>query len=861
MWDLRKAFPFGRISIRNSLMFAAAMVVACFTFIFATAPNTYAEAATWNGNVITYEGHQYSPVPDGKAGDGRDIPDGAKVYGYSETTSTGSGGATQKAYLIYFAPGTDPPKATSATYATYDFDTGTTKFSNKSAEQKIELTPESDSSKPTTSCDSTFTAGIGWIVCPVTKFLAGAMDWMYGVLSSFLAVRPLQTNLETPLYRAWSFMRNFANVAFVMAFLVIIYSQVTSIGISNYSIKKLFPRLIIAAILVNVSYWVCAILVDVSNILGYSIQDLFIMMRNNLVGPEGNGWNVASWTSISGFILSGGTAAVAGGIGAYSLIAGAGGAVYMLVPILVGVIMAVLIALLVMAARQALITVLIILSPLAFVAYLLPNTEKYFDKWKDLLQTMLVMFPLFSIIFGGSQLAGVAIIQNANSINLIILGMAVQVAPLVVTPLLVKFSGGLIGRLAGMVNNPNKGAIDRTRKWATDRAEQHKARTLANPTNNRFKRAAQAIDRRDRRRKGWLAVNQDMAEANWANHQDSHAIHQAHEEAKMHKEMGEAVSQAAVDRLRTTNGSRIQLRDVNLRVAKLDVDVAEARANAQWENLRADSANNPLNNVPANLQHQAQQARQHTLGAAVVARQIQSAQMMQQNELASALEASTTLQQQAGGIDPAGAQRALAQALTQQQKTRNEAVDNALSVIKHNNLTDMEAVQLSFGTTVKGIDATDDVKEAAIKRIAGGGNIDALNQMIEGLDLSDTTGNANHRVALTTALKANSARPKYMGFSVMSEIEQGVPGGFGQSGMDAAIKKAVEKKLSAETLVAQDADGIARIFDAINRNPASYTPAQIAHLKQQIVDARGSNILKTRIADEQQVEFDKIMQL
>ncbi len=48
---------------------------------------------------------------------------------------------------------------------------------------------------------------------------------------------------------------------------------------------------------------------------------------------------------------------------------------FLLFPILVSGALAVLIAVLLLAARQALITVLIIASPLAFVAYLLPNTQ------------------------------------------------------------------------------------------------------------------------------------------------------------------------------------------------------------------------------------------------------------------------------------------------------------------------------------------------------------------------------------------------------------------------------------------------------------------------------------------------------
>src|SRR5688500_15387690 len=205
------------------------------------------------------------------------------------------------------------------------------------------------------------------------------MVWMFDILRDFLTVRPVQTTYDTAMVRSWSVVLHFANYAFVIAFLIIIYSQVTGVGISNYGLKRILPRLIVAAILVNISYWICAVAIDLSNIIGTSLQELFIGIRNTLVGTEGNGWDTISWQSITGFILSGGTAAVLTGIGINVLLGGAvTGAAFFLVPMLVTVLAAVLVALLVMALRQAFITILVIISPLAFVAYLLPNTEKYF---------------------------------------------------------------------------------------------------------------------------------------------------------------------------------------------------------------------------------------------------------------------------------------------------------------------------------------------------------------------------------------------------------------------------------------------------------------------------------------------------
>ncbi|HSW91199.1 MAG TPA: hypothetical protein VLG09_00955, partial [Candidatus Saccharimonadales bacterium] len=82
-------------------------------------------------------------------------------------------------------------------------------------------------------------------------------------------------------------------------------------------------------------------------------------------------------------------------------------------------------------------------------------------------------------VFSGSQLAGDVIIQNANSIIIVILGLAVKIAPIAITPLLMKVSGSLLGKVAGVVNNPRKGILDRTRNMAQERADAHTSRALA----------------------------------------------------------------------------------------------------------------------------------------------------------------------------------------------------------------------------------------------------------------------------------------------------------------------------------------------------------------------------------------------
>lgn len=310
-------------------------------------------------------------------------------------------------------------------------------------------------------CDSPTTCvieAVGWIVCPVMNFTAGIVDAAYSFVTALLKVQPLLTTGGTAgIYNAWVVMRNIANIAFVIVFLFIIFSQLTSMGVSNYGVKKLLPRLVIAAILVNVSFWICAIAVDLSNIIGSSMLQVFQVVEVAIpneastgIGGSGDGWQ-----GIVGGLLAGTIAA--GTIYYVGLSA--------LIPALLAALVAIITVFLVLTLRQALIILLIVIAPLAFVAYLLPNTEGWFTKWRKLLMTLLLMYPIIALIFGASALASQIVMSTAGgNIVIQIMGACIAIVPLALTPLVMKTAGGLLNRFGGIVNNAEKGPIDRLRK-------------------------------------------------------------------------------------------------------------------------------------------------------------------------------------------------------------------------------------------------------------------------------------------------------------------------------------------------------------------------------------------------------------
>lgn len=252
---------------------------------------------------------------------------------------------------------------------------------------------------------------MGWILCPAIETFGKIGDSVFQQLSdAFLETEPeLVSNDPKGTKYAWEFARNIANILFIIAFLVIIYSQITSAGLSNYGIKRMLPRLIIAAILVNISYYICQAMVDISNIMGYEIQNFLVNAAREIS-------DVAAMPPQGGFIDAStsngtlGTIAVAGlAIAAY---------VWVILPILMlgvtTVVVTVLVVIVILLLRKALIILLVVASPIAFVCYLLPNTEKFFSKWLNMFWQLLMVFPVISLLFGGGQLAS-SIILAAGS--------------------------------------------------------------------------------------------------------------------------------------------------------------------------------------------------------------------------------------------------------------------------------------------------------------------------------------------------------------------------------------------------------------------------------------------------------------
>lgn len=821
------------------ILLIAGMLVGIFLNTLTHSISVYAVDAEWSGHNLTYNKEKYTKISDDKKIKQFNLPDNSLVYVNEDKNK-------KETKVIYF-PSSEISSLSSATYAVYSFTPPNTYEQTSNSTISIESPSENSTG---TSCD---VQGIGWIICPVSNWLADGIDFMYSALQEFLKTKPLETtNQNSGIYLAWVIMRNISNVAFIVAFLVIIYSQLTSVGISNYGVKKMLPRLIIAAVLVNLSFTFCAVLLDLSNVTGYAFQDAFMGIKNTIstVGENtGVGW---TWSEVIVMILSNG--ALAGGV--VATVAMGAELLPLALSALVGIGLVLLLVLLIMAARQALIVILIIISPLAFVCYLLPGTEKWFKKWRDLFFTMLVFFPAFAVIFGGAQLAGIIIIQNATGANggiMQILGMVVQVIPLALAPIIMKLSGGVLGKFAGFVNDKNKGLYDRTKNYAKDRRETIKNKKLANANMARFNpnRLRRWADHKGRAFKKDLETSQKNAENSF---RDTARYKKLDLDARQASRRSDLLSaqddnrytEATLGHAPTDTYGKRPLYDRALRTV--------IPTYATRQDLKAHQQQAAFMNDIKDLETE--------IATAGLIKN--NAQRQQHSEFAEQLINNKELREKAGGhvlVDDKGnllgADAALASAISTNRSEFSKSVDEAHQIMKHYKLSSEQRQKISLGNSVTLSDGTvlDSnnifVREAAIEEQIKYGTVTEVAQLV-----SELPPEFYSSVAAALASSGVKDKASFMGGKLIDDMVKGTINSR-QDLLNYCADWLQGGKYKPETLATTDADGVKLLIEAVN-NTSIISEEKRASIKKTIDTILSDEKLSASVIDAAKDQFKNL---
>lgn len=273
---------------------------------------------------------------------------------------------------------------------------------------------------------------LGWILTPICDAATWATITVGDTITDILYISPItQDGTSGSIYDAWKSFRDVANAFLVLVFLIAIFAQVLPIDIDSYTVKKILPRIIAATIAIQLSYFICQIMIDISNVLGFGVKSIF-----EAVVP------VATTGGIGTNIINGGLTAA---IGAGVTIAFIGPVLMLIGAALISMITVIV----TVQLRQVIIILLVLASPLAILAWTLPNTENYAKKWGQNFIKLLLMYPLIQAILSGSQMIG-QVLQPIVSDNTMqqILVACIPVAAFFMIPATFKASGAIMGAVA-----------------------------------------------------------------------------------------------------------------------------------------------------------------------------------------------------------------------------------------------------------------------------------------------------------------------------------------------------------------------------------------------------------------------------
>ena len=321
--------------------------------------------------------------------------------------------------------------------------------------------------------------GIGWLVCPLMSFAGSLGDASYSAISYFLSIDSgiFDSKSNGGLEQAWKFFRDIANAVFAVIFLWVIFSQISNVGVSNYGIKKILPRLIIGALLVNLSFYLCRLTVDLSNILGFSLKGV-------LEGAASGVGTQSAEVGTFNTLIVGGLALV--GVGLFIFLA-------VSIPTILALLLALLVVLVILIVRQAVVILLIAISPLAFAAWLLPNTENLFKKWVSMLRGLLIVFPVISLLYGAGKLAGAVLAAvgtndpNNPKETMQVAALAASILPLGATPFVIKSSLNSLGSIGAKIGGLSGAATGVLKNSAKNTTRMNAAKARINDVKNAWK--------------------------------------------------------------------------------------------------------------------------------------------------------------------------------------------------------------------------------------------------------------------------------------------------------------------------------------------------------------------------------------
>ncbi|MDO4742222.1 MAG: hypothetical protein Q4A79_02500 [Candidatus Saccharibacteria bacterium] len=291
---------------------------------------------------------------------------------------------------------------------------------------------------------------LGFVICPM---ISGASEMLMGGYTGMilpnLKIEPTLIGgtgglAESAVYQSWLKISEFANAILGGMLVFSIGAQFSKFEIDKFGIQKMAPQIIMRGIAGNLSFIGAVGLVDLSNILGAGIGNIFNDLSNSLPAVDVG-------TSIGSEAGRGLLAAALLVVGAYALFANLG----VIISVLLGLLSALgsmLFLWVVLAIGKSAVVVVSVTSYLIIIAGMIPAAKTLVSKVYKLIEGVLALNPVVNILTGaGSYVQRLILVAGGNNIFMMITAMIAGFAPIWLIPAMIKGSISTLGNLSGKV--------------------------------------------------------------------------------------------------------------------------------------------------------------------------------------------------------------------------------------------------------------------------------------------------------------------------------------------------------------------------------------------------------------------------
>lgn len=310
---------------------------------------------------------------------------------------------------------------------------------------------------------------LAWIACPIINAADYALNWIDTQVQSLLFINNKAYSSDN-MYHAWTTIRNIAYIILIPMMLVMVIGTALGFEFFNaYTIKRALPRMVVAVIFITFSWYITTFLINLFNVIGSGVLGLLTAPFSAAYGSFstltlGDVFTVGNNNEFWSSILAEGALAV--------------GIVIILAFYLPAVALLAFTALGLLLFRQLLIIALMLVAPLAILAWIFPGNDRFWKLWWNTFTKLLLLYPILMAVIAVGRILAVLIADDENrlfsGVLQPILVIAAFILPYAMIPFAFKLAGGLFASLTGMVNDRSKGLYDRTKQGRADKMSRTK---------------------------------------------------------------------------------------------------------------------------------------------------------------------------------------------------------------------------------------------------------------------------------------------------------------------------------------------------------------------------------------------------